>query len=865
MKFKLLFILLFLGFSLINVGASAVELYDYGGVEIGTTSQVYVKMDEWTVVGLIQSPSTLQVDTTTFSNILVSHKVRIYKNGVAYGPEHVPDGDLLETTDDLSFVNGDTVEIWMYGNVPGLNCYFREMTIYINNNISTTPTLISPSNLSTQTSSPVTLSVSSTDADSDPITYYFYAGTSPTSMSFIGNNDSVGGSSFNWSISQYDEYYWTAFAGDGYENSSNMSTKQFTAIIPPQETTNLLENGDFESWSAGAAAAPDGWTVYGAGVAITRSTDSEYGTYSAQLTRAAGVSSDLRYTITDNIGNYQGKTLTVGMWCKASVASNGRINFYDGVSNSFSTYHTGGGGWEWIEVTKTVSSSATALYILFRSDADSVLFFDGAILVEGIDPSIVPYPANRSTINATYPPLTYDIAFDWQNTGGPQYKLQVATDTNFNLMVVDTFTTNDYSTQVLSVGDEYFWRVYSYDGISLYSDSSDVYSFNITDDSGLTGSAIEGVIYFNSDGYTAIPGAEVVIWNSTWSDSRVTGSNGYYVFPGLAAGQVYSLQAKADRYLDSSVAIINASTDPITKNFYLLDDLTDQEWWHYVKFTVQTIWGTKYPGVTTTVYEGSSVTPYATGTTGSDGSVTFHLNQNVQYRITFINSTAGISETRTLYPKDSHYYVIISSVLDSWDTYTVPISDAINFTISKSEINATHAYINVSYNDSLAETTDLKVYLNQTSDSDYFNQTNLDTWNGGAISSGSHSFIVSNYVGQSYLIHLVATHTTYGVIDSTYSIGFKGEIANKFPGIPASVWLYGSVFILLFTGGIFVNSNVEKGMLIVCIMFFIFYGLGAFGSLPSNVQYSMLAGGILGFIVSLIANLNKSNRDEGFN
>jgi len=35
--------------------------------------------------------------------------------------------------------------------------------------------------------------------------------------------------------------------------------------------------------------------------------------------------------------------------------------------------------------------------------------------------------------------------------------------------------------------------------------------------------------------------------------------------------------------------------------------------------------------------------------------------------------------------------------------------------------------------------------------------------------------------------------------------------------------------------------------------------------LPSNVQYSMLAGGILGFIVSLIANLNKSNRDEGFN
>jgi hypothetical protein len=586
-----------------------------------------------------------------------------------------------------------------------------EVYIYFNNRLPSIPTIISPSNNSVHTSSlPITLNVSSTDADSHTITYYFYGGTSPLTMSFLGNNDSVGGNSFNWSISQYDVYYWTARAYDGYEYSSNMTTAQFTLITP----TNLTS------------------------------------------------------------------------------------------------------------------------------------------------------PSNTSTIYTTYPPLTYNTVFTWQNTGAPSYRLVVAEDANFNIIKVDTTIGTSTSTHSLVVNEQYFWKVYSYDG-SIFSDSSDIYSFNLTGNSTLTGSAIEGSIYHNADGYTLISGAEVIIWNATWSDSAITGSNGYYVFEGLTSGQVYSLQAKADRYLDSSVAVITAGTDPITKNFYLLDDLTDTEWWHYVKFTVQTIWGTKYPGVTTTVYEGSSVTPYSIGSTGSDGSITFHLNQNVQYRITFINSTAGISETRTLYPKDSHYYVIISSVLDSWDTYTVPISDAINFTISKSEINATHAYINVSYNDSLAETTDLKVYLNQTSDSDYFNQTNLDTWNGGAISSGSHSFIVSNYVGQSYLIHLVATHTTYGVIDSTYSIGFKGEIADKFPGIPASVWLYGSVFILLFTGGIFVNSNVEKGMLIVCIMFFIFYGLGAFGSLPSNVQYSMLAGGILGFIVSLIANLNKSNRDEGFN
>jgi hypothetical protein len=123
---------------------------------------------------------------------------------------------------------------------------------------------------------------------------------------------------------------------------------------------------------------------------------------------------------------------------------------------------------------------------------------------------------------------------------------------------------------------------------------------------------------------------------------------------------------------------------------------------------------------------------------------------------------------------------------------------------------------------------------------------------------------VEDYVGQSYIIHLLAEHTTYGTIDSTYSVSFKDDIAGKFPGLPPSVWLYSSIFILLFTGGIFVKSNVEKGMLVVCIMFFVFFGLGTFATLPSNVQDSMLAGGILAFILSIIANLNKSNRDEGF-
>jgi len=283
---------------------------------------------------------------------------------------------------------------------------------------------------------------------------------------------------------------------------------------------------------------------------------------------------------------------------------------------------------------------------------------------------------------------------------------------------------------------------------------------------------------------------------------------------------------------------------------------------HYVKFTVQSIWGTKYQNVDTTVYNGSSTTALLTGSTGSDGSVTFELDENVQYRFTFINLSQGISESRTLYPVDNHYYIIVSSIFDSWNTYTVPISDGIDFTISKEIINSTHAYINFSYVDHLTQTTSLTVDLNQPTDGDYFNLTTLDSYSGAE--NSSDSFIVEDYAGQSYLVHLQATHTTYGLIDSTYSISFSDDIGGKFPGIPASVWLYGAIFMLLFVGGIWTASNVERGSLVTVVLFFVLYGLGCFATLPAGTRTAMLAGGVLGFIIAVLMNLNKSNKDEGF-
>ena len=60
------------------------------------------------------------------------------------------------------------------------------------------------------------------------------------------------------------------------------------------------------------------------------------------------------------IARFAGRTVTAGMWIKTATASSVRFCVHDGDgARNYSDYHTGGGGWEWIEKTESISSSAT--------------------------------------------------------------------------------------------------------------------------------------------------------------------------------------------------------------------------------------------------------------------------------------------------------------------------------------------------------------------------------------------------------------------------------------------------------------------------------------------------------------------------
>src|SRR6266478_4165771 len=102
----------------------------------------------------------------------------------------------------------------------------------------------------------------------------------------------------------------------------------FTKPVATPGGYNFADRADFENWSAGPSAAPDGWSVVGAGATIARdATNFKIGTVAAALTRV-GTDCYLAQSITTKygpVGIWQSQTVILGKWVRATVASRARI------------------------------------------------------------------------------------------------------------------------------------------------------------------------------------------------------------------------------------------------------------------------------------------------------------------------------------------------------------------------------------------------------------------------------------------------------------------------------------------------------------------------------------------------------------
>lgn len=187
-----------------------------------------------------------------------------------------------------------------------------------------------------------------------------------------------------------------------------------------QSFTNVLSNGNFESWSLGETSAPDGWYA-GAGTTLYRDgTNKKIGIYSASLTSPNGAQGYIYQQITD-LTYYRGRTVTLGGWVKTSVPARVTIYIQDGISSAISPYHTGSGNWEFLTVPFVINNAATELTIfciIYIPGTPITAYFDGMILVQGsIVSAFSPKPLvddaktliidsinNKVGINTIFPP-----------------------------------------------------------------------------------------------------------------------------------------------------------------------------------------------------------------------------------------------------------------------------------------------------------------------------------------------------------------------------------------------------------------------------------------------------------------------------
>lgn len=447
-----------------------------------------------------------------------------------------------------------------------------------------------------------------------------------------------------------------------------------------------------------------------------------------------------------------------------------------------------------------------------------------------LDPPMLYTPVDVSEVSSPFPPLTHDVTFYWENTGAAGYKIEIAEDENFNILTsIDTITYAT-TTKTLLFDVEYFWRVSGWDEAS-YGNPSDVYSFTLNGTSTLSGSAIEGVVYTGITGaFEPIDNAQVSITNGTWSSSAVTGSNGYYAFTGLLEDDVYQIWATKDLYLSSASAYVNVSTDPIIQNFYLEQDRTSQEWWHYVSFELRSFFGTLHSDVDVVVYKEDSIEAFNSGTTGTDGTITFHLDQNIEYRITFINASQSINQEFIVYPISNNYVIFT-------DTFSYqppePVSNTVSSWVEGIRINGTHGYINFSWVDTSSELSTIDYWI---SDEDgnilYHTQENTNDMMNSQIVEATDDRYVVRYYGD---------HATLGTVDNTETIAFHA--GRRISLGWGEDWMYAvaSVGFLIFIGTLFGAKTAQYGAMSVVVMSWIFMWIGWLNTTNTSAILLMLA------------------------
>lgn len=175
------------------------------------------------------------------------------------------------------------------------------------------------------------------------------------------------------------------------------SLKTQASLVSSADASTLIDvntvlNDVFIIWAAGDSAAPTGWTLAGTGAACARAgtslgdTTRKVGDFCAKLTFGTTtltlVQDVLPTAAFTRLSHLQSTVVGFGGWLKSAVASQIRMFVTDGVTTTYSDYHTGDGTWQFLGETHTISATGTKLQIgvSMESSAANPAYVSGTIL-----------------------------------------------------------------------------------------------------------------------------------------------------------------------------------------------------------------------------------------------------------------------------------------------------------------------------------------------------------------------------------------------------------------------------------------------------------------------------------------------------
>jgi len=203
------------------------------------------------------------------------------------------------------------------------------------------------------------------------------------------------------------------------------------------------------------------------------------------------------------------------------------------------------------------------------------------------------------------------------------------------------------------------------------------------------------------------------------------------------------------------------------------------------------------------------------GTTDSMGHLTFVMVETIKYKIDFTKPSEGINETLYFYPKEKQYTIVVTS------PRAPSMIDYVDWNLSVQPENSTHSNLTLFYNDTMAQTSNLRFFVKDENRSEIYNQSFSSE---SIISVG---YLVNKSSGQSYFWGFNVTHDEFDEFKATKAITFKSRLIDlKLKPGNENYYTWISVCLLVMISTLFSAVTSKFGYVVIPFMGGFFYWIG---------------------------------------